>query len=95
MVITTEQQQNILSEWVDIFGDIPETRQPGDMTAAEIAGTWKVDRIVVYKAVKQGKLKSVKVIDETTGKSITVYRINHDLDKRHNPDTESYRETSA
>ena len=89
MIVTAEQQQKISAEWLDVFGEVPEERQPGDMTAAEIADTWKIDKIAVYNKVKQGTLLSVKVIDESTGKSIIVYRINHDLEQRqhdHLPD---------
>jgi len=75
MKVNLEQQEQAMREWIDIFGEVPEERQPGDMTAREIAELWKVDRNAIYSAVKKGQLTAVKVIDES-GKSIQVYRVN-------------------
>lgn len=73
-------RREIADGWLALFGEPPEERQEGDMTAQEIAELWKIDRSAVYEAVRKDKLTAVKVIDETTGKSITVYRVNHNLD---------------
>lgn len=73
-------RREIAEGWLALFGEPPEERQEGDMTAQQIADIWKIDRNAVYKAKQKGTLREVKVIDETTGKSITVYRINHHLD---------------
>ena len=73
-------RREIAEGWLALFGEPPQERQEGDMTAQQIADIWKIDRSAVYKEKQKGRLKEVKVIDETTGKSITVYRINHDLD---------------
>lgn len=75
-------RREIAEGWLALFGEPPEERQEGDMTAQEISELWKIDRNAVYEAVRKEKLIAVKVIDETTGKSITVYRINHHLDER-------------
>ena len=74
MKVTRDQQEQAMREWLDIFGEVPEERQPGDMTAREISDLWKIDRNAIYKAVHDGKLTAVKVIDDS-GKSIQVYRV--------------------
>jgi len=68
----TQEEQNRL--WIELLGTPPEERQPGDLTAIEISDNWKIDRNTVYKMVRDGELEKAKVYDETTGKSVFVYR---------------------
>jgi len=71
MKLTESEQQQL---WIELLGAPPEERQPGDMTSPEIADLWKIDRAMIYKLAREGKLIKVKVYDKTIGKSVFIYR---------------------